>query len=82
MQVTWDYKLEKWGNRPEKSESKPDCRDKRERERGSERLIERMSIFFDRIVEGVFDSQLRPKVCSVLPVGIITRGRVVPSSGC
>jgi hypothetical protein len=33
MQVTWDYKLEKWVNRPEKSESKPDCRDKRERER-------------------------------------------------
>ena len=69
MQVTWDYKLEKWGNRPEKSESKPDCRDKRERERERER----MSIFFDRIVEGVFRSQLRPKVCSVIPVGIITR---------
>jgi hypothetical protein len=24
MQVTWDYKLEMWGNRPEKSASKPD----------------------------------------------------------
>ena len=41
MQVTWDYKLEKWGNRPEKSESKPDCRDKREREREREGERER-----------------------------------------
>jgi hypothetical protein len=41
MQVTWDYKLEMWGNRPEKSASKPDCRDKREREGEREREIER-----------------------------------------
>ena len=50
MQVTWDYKLEKWGNRPEKSESKPDCRDKRERER--ERKRERVRERGRRISEG------------------------------
>jgi hypothetical protein len=45
MQVTWDYMLEMWGNRPEKLASKPDCREKRERarerERGGERQRER-----------------------------------------
>jgi hypothetical protein len=44
MQVTWDYKLEMWGNRPGKSASKPDCRDKREREKERESVRKHQNI--------------------------------------